>query len=82
MDSRAHVEAVCTIGCLLTPNIHKVTTVRSRRSVFSKQDFGIYITKSMIPFKEGGLTAAILAIFFPCWGLLHEYWELDKKLGI
>ena len=42
MDSRAHVEAVCTIGRLLTPNIHKVTTLRSRRSRFSKPGFQIH----------------------------------------
>ena len=42
MNSRAPVEAVCTIGRLLTPNIYKVTTLRSCRSRFSKPRFQIH----------------------------------------
>ena len=44
MDSklRAHVEAAYTIGRLLTPNNRKVTTVRSRRSRFTKLGFQIH----------------------------------------
>ena len=51
MDSRAHVEAVCTIGCLLTPNSRKVMTVRSKVVTFRKVDFKFITAKSWVSHK-------------------------------
>ena len=46
MDSTGPVEVICTIGCRLTPNCHKVTIVRSHKSHFPKVDFKFITAKS------------------------------------
>ena len=46
MDSTAHVEAVCTIGRILTPNSRKVMTVISSEVTFRKADFKFITAKS------------------------------------
>ena len=51
MDSRARVDAVCTIGRLLTPNSHKVTTVRVRQSY--NRDFKFTVMKMLVSHKMG-----------------------------
>ena len=49
MNSTGLAEVICTIGCRLTPNSRKVTTVRSSKVTFpklAKVDFKIVTVKS------------------------------------